>query len=515
MKPELIERLALWRGDMAQWCREVTSFIPDNWQEEGSDALCGKTTIKKRIAMKACKGPGKTAWLANSGLWFLSNFPFSKIVCTSITGDNLRDNLWAEFKKWMRNSPFLEQEFIWTKERIFHKDHPEEWWISARRWSKDADPEQQANALAGIHADYVLFILDEAGGIPDSVAAAAEGGLATGKFCRLVIAGNPTHTSGPLYRACTSETDLWWTKSITGDPRDPSRAPRVDLQWAEEQIRKYGRKSPYVMVNVLGIFPTGAIDTVLGMSDFEEAFARWYIVGGKSKPNVLGCDIARYGSDINAICHRTGDRVHQFFEWQGMDTDFTSNRIAELALDLEIDEIRVDDVGVGGGVTDNLKVKGFNVVGINVGESPVDDPESHLNLRSELYADLQEKFVNEEIRLAPEVREDTSLIAEGTTLKIRYTDRNKRGIEPKEIYKKRTKRSPNYLDALVLAFSDRVSAESVARCSAEQSQFRGALNPYTSFKRQQRKSTRLTSWTGSSGRRKPNIPRNLTDLLNS
>jgi hypothetical protein len=29
-----------------------------------------------------------------------------------------------------------------------------------------ADEDQQANTLAGLHADYILFILDESGGIP-------------------------------------------------------------------------------------------------------------------------------------------------------------------------------------------------------------------------------------------------------------------------------------------------------------------------------------------------------------
>ena len=244
----------------------------------------------------------------------------------------------------MRRSPWIDRAFAWTKERIVCKQHPEEWWISARKWSKDADPEQQANALAGIHADYVMFILDEAGGIPDSVAAAAEGGLATGKLVKLLIGGNPTHASGPLYRACTSERGLWWVKEISGDPLDPNRAPRVNLKWAQEQIHKYGRKSPYVMVNVLGQFPSGATDSVLSISQLEDAFARWGSPCAKS-PRVLGVDVARYGTDLTVVTSRLGDSVDRVWEWQGWSTQKSALRIAEIAGDLEYDEVRVDDIG--------------------------------------------------------------------------------------------------------------------------------------------------------------------------
>jgi hypothetical protein len=349
-----VTKILQWRRDCNLFAREAFGFISDPWQKEIFDAYSGLTTDQDRLCLKACKAPGKTAVEAIAGLHFVALHPFPKVVCTAITGDNLRDNLWAEFKKWMRRSKWMDKAFLWTKERIICKEYPEEWWISARKWSKDADPEQQANALAGIHAEYVMFILDEAGGIPDAVAAAAEGGLATGTLVKLLIGGNPTHAAGPLYRACTSERDLWWVKEITGDPDDPGRAPRVSLKWAREQIHKYGRKSPYVMVNVLGKFPTGATDCVLAIDWLEDAFTRY---GGPCdlSPRVLGVDVARYGSDLTVVTSRLGQRVDQVWEWSGESTQVTALRIKEIFFDLEYDEVRVDDVGVGGGVTDRLE----------------------------------------------------------------------------------------------------------------------------------------------------------------
>ena len=88
--------------------------------------------------------------------------------------------------------------------------------------------------------------------------AAAEAGLATdltGKKCKILMAGNPTHLEGPLYRASTSERDLWYLREITADPDDPMRTPRVSIQWAREKIAKYGKDNPWVLVNVFGKFP--------------------------------------------------------------------------------------------------------------------------------------------------------------------------------------------------------------------------------------------------------------------
>src|SRR5258707_14863759 len=125
--------------------------------------------------------------------------------------------------------------------------------MPARSWSKPADRAQQGSTLAGLHADNVLFILDESGGIPDSVMASAEAALSSCKEGHIVQAGNPTHLSGPLYRASKdrrSEGGRWLVIEITGDPDNPMRSPRVNADWAREQIKIYGRDNPWVAVNV-------------------------------------------------------------------------------------------------------------------------------------------------------------------------------------------------------------------------------------------------------------------------
>src|SRR5881392_854582 len=153
------DQLIAWWESPPRFVREVFGVTPDPWQDEVLAAF----PRHQRLAMKACKGPGKTAvqaWLA----WnFLATRSDPKIAATSITADNLADNLWAEMAKWQARSDMLKATFDWT---------------SGRSWSRSADGQQQGDTLAGLHADHVLFIIDESGGIPDAVMASAEAALA-------------------------------------------------------------------------------------------------------------------------------------------------------------------------------------------------------------------------------------------------------------------------------------------------------------------------------------------------
>lgn len=268
-----------WRVDPVAFVRENFHVEPDAWQLRVLRSAARSVKSAVRIAMKASKGVGKSAVLAWLMWWFFTTRLHPKIIATSITADNLKDGLWTELASWQQKSPLLAAIATWSAERIVSNDHPETWWMSARTWPKGADASQQANTLAGIHADNVMFVLDESGGIPDAVMAAAEAGLANaspanGREAILLQAGNPTHLEGPLYRACTSEKHLWDVIEISADPDDPMRSTRVTREWALDQIAKYGRDSAYVLVNVFGKFPPGSANALLGPDDVYAAMHR-------------------------------------------------------------------------------------------------------------------------------------------------------------------------------------------------------------------------------------------------
>lgn len=296
-------KIAFWRERPDVMVRDLFGAEPDPWQQE--DLIAFPTT--QRYAAKACKGPGKSTLLAWKGWNFLLTRPHPNCAAISITAANLKDGLWKEMAKWYQRSPLLQEMFAFHAERIYARGHKDTWFMSARSWAQSASAEQQANALAGFHADRLLYLVDESGGIPDAVMVAAEAALASGIECKIAQAGNPTHLEGPLYRACTKERDIWRVREITADPDDPLRTPRVSAEWARQMIKTHGRDNPWVLVNVFGRFPPSSLNALIGPDEVQDAIARHYPEEAyKSSAKVLGVDVALYGDDENVIAKRQG-----------------------------------------------------------------------------------------------------------------------------------------------------------------------------------------------------------------
>jgi len=440
-----------WKAHPDRFVREVLGVTPEPWQDEVLRAF----PTHQRLAMKACKGPGKTAvmaWLAWNFLLTRPDHP--KIAATSITGANLADNLWAEMAKWQHRADYLRDGFQWTKTRIFAKEAPETWWMSARPWPKSAAPEQQANTLAGLHADYVLFVLDEAGGIPDSVMAAAEAALSSCQEGHIILSGNPTHLSGPLYRACTSERRLWHVTEISADPDDPRRSQRVRPEWAREQIEKYGRDNPWVLVNVFGTFPPSSLNTLIGPDECRAATLRaWREEDVLLAPRVLGVDVARFGDDASVIFPRQGLIAHAPLRFRNIDGNQGAGAVARKWSDWDADAVFVDDTGGwGASWIDALKRLGRVPVGVGFARSPADP--RYANKRTEMYFEAVE-WIKAGGQLPPEP-DSSQLIAalSQTTYSFRG---DKLLLEPKELVKARLGYSPDDADAFALTFAEPVA----------------------------------------------------------
>ena len=97
-------RIQAWRQDPVKFAVDNFGIQPDDWQVDAMLALGGDYNPKRRLCMKACTGPGKSAPLAWMG-WhrlacFASKGEHPKGAALSITRDNLGDNDWAELSKW-------------------------------------------------------------------------------------------------------------------------------------------------------------------------------------------------------------------------------------------------------------------------------------------------------------------------------------------------------------------------------------------------------------------------------
>lgn len=448
------QRIREWRADPVKFVVDVFGVTPDAWQADALALLGGPAKPNRKLCMKACTGPGKSATLAWVGWHRLSCFAargeHPKGAALSITADNLKDNLWAELAKWRGRSEFLSEAFTWTKERIYANDHQETWFLSTRSFAKDADSEAIGRALSGLHSQFPFILLDETGEMPSAVGKAAQQ-IFTGSPVDALIAqaGNPTSTTGLLYESCSGG---WDEITITADPADPKRTPRVSVEHAQEMIDQYGRDNPWVMATILGKFPPGGFSSLIGIEDIERAQARHYMPEQYAgAPVILGVDVARQGDDQSVIARRQGVVLHPLRSMRIPDTMQVSAQVS-----LEFDAHRADGLfvdesgGYGAGVIDDLRRRYYTPIGVQFGGSPLDA--RFFDKRSEMLF-LACEWVKAGGALPPDPELKTELLA------LRYVyQRDKFRVIPKELIKKELGRSPDKADALALTFAYPVQA---------------------------------------------------------
>lgn len=444
MSPISQDGIRKWREHPVTMVRDLFNVEPDAWQRDTLEAF----PHSPRIAMKACKGPGKTACLAWIGWNFLLTRPHPMIGATSISGANLKANLWAELARWRARSQILINEFEQTKTEIFHRQFPQTWKIEARTWAADADDKQIGNALAGLHAEYVMWLADESGDYPSAILPTLEGIFAgLPKEAHIVQAGNPTRVEGPLYHACTTARNMWKVIEITADPDDPNRTPRVSIEHAREQIQQYGRDNPWVMINILGKFPPGSINALIGPDEIKASFARFYRqdeLRGFAK--VLGIDVAREGDDASVMFPRQGRQAFPPTVWRNIDSIQGAGAVARKIIDWEADGVFIDNTGgFGSGWIDQLRVLGQSPIPVVYSEKAVNP--RYANKRAEIYFSAVEW-----IKTGGALPECPELLAAMT--RTNYTfQKDRLLLEPKDAVKVKLGYSPDHADAFCQTFA--------------------------------------------------------------
>ncbi len=442
-----------WRQNPCKYVWDHFKVTPDKWQEQALMAFPSQDPDKIRISLQACAGPGKSTVMTWCGWNFLSCYaePGShpKGAAMSITAENLKNNMWSEFAKWQGRSAYLTEMFQWTSERIYCKQYPETWFISARSFPKTANADEQGRTLSGLHAEFVLYLIDESGDISPNVLKSAEQGLSTRpKFAKIMQAGNPTSHSGCLYAAANQLRHQWYIIRITGDPEDPNRSPRIDLQWAMEQIKTYGRDNSWVMAYILGQFPPGGINQLLGPDEVEAAMGRHLTEDMYSfSQKRLGVDVARFGDDRTVLFPRQGLAAFKPVEMRGARTDEIAARVLLAKANWQQEMEFVDGTGGwGAGVIDNLIQAKATPREVNFSGKAIDP--RYFNKRAEMWFEMAKW-----IRRGGALPKIPQLSRELTT--PTYTLQNgKFRMEEKDQIKKRLGFSPDLGDGLALTFAD-------------------------------------------------------------
>lgn len=200
-----------------------------------------------------------------------------------------------------------------------------------------------------INADAnLLFVIDEAPGVPDEVYTVAEGALSS-HGARLLMMGNPTRNQGYFANSHKQNRNNFTTFRFSC-----ADSPLVDPDYRARLVRQFGEGSNIVRVRADGEFPLTDNDSLISLELGELALQRDCFHPDDSRI-YLGVDVARFGSDRTALVLRQGRHVRDIRIYAKLDTMQTAGIVAAYCASNHVDTIFVDSNGVGAGVADRLR----------------------------------------------------------------------------------------------------------------------------------------------------------------
>jgi len=407
---EQLELFKSWYFDPDKFDRDIwpgAGNEPEKWQSEAS----GLIAKHDRVAIRSGHGVGKTAWLARRIIWWgLTRHPW-KIGCTAPSSGQMFDALWSELAKWHACMPnWAKQQFEWKAERFEWRGSPAVSYAVAKTARRET-PE----ALAGLHSENMLFIIDEAPGVDDIVFETARGAMST-KGSKTLMTGNPTRLSGYFFDAFNKNREHWATMKVSC--YDSSRTNHAEInQWKLE----YGEDSNFFRVRALGEFPDAEDGTIIPLYLVEAAVKR--DVEQIPSEEVWGLDVSGAGADLCALAKRRGNIMPEPVKvWRSDDTMVSVGKVAAEYRDAKIKPVQicVDSNGIGAGVAHRLAEQGLPVHCVNVSESHSSN-DRYLRLRDEMWERARDWFYGKDVRIP----DDPPFIGEISRIKWGLTSNGK------------------------------------------------------------------------------------------
>jgi hypothetical protein len=393
---------------------------------------------------------------------FMYCFSYPKILATANTGKQLNEVFWSELakvrgmaRKVDTKDPNclneLQANFEMQSEIMFAKlqnkeERGKRWFCSAVTINTKATAEQQGEALAGRHEDHMLFVIDEASGIPEAVFKPIEKTL-TGKLNLVFMIFNPTQNTGFAIRSHNEQRDKW--VCLHWDSRYSENVTKASIR----NLEMYGKDSPDYRIGVLGLPPLADSNALIPYEWIQRAIGREF--DNENDPIMTASDVGG-GGDKSVFCTRQGGVVVGFKTNNSKDTMAVADWVAE-SMDSDDAAVNfVDIIGLGRGVYDRLRQMNYNARPAD-SRNTADDPDRYYNKRAEIYWKLRKQFEEDLISIPPP--EDDRNAADPTVRLIRELGAiknelvgKKNKIGDKKEIRKAIGFSPDYADALMMTY---------------------------------------------------------------
>ena len=405
-----------WSGQEQFWIEygKILNAKIKKWNGAEMTAEEQRYARKMGISIMAGQGVGKGATISLCGLHYsmvLSGVGY-KGVCTAPAGPQLHSSLWPEFGAWLKRSEWLASIFEKTSDRIWLKEDKDRGTVSRiepRTVQPDANADKQKEVLAGVHAIGVLYLVDEASGVPEPVFEPIEGGL-TDPLSIVILIFNPTRRNGFALETQRKNRDMWiclhWDGEVLRAEKqaNPGRFPWFNEDVQLELARKYGADSDFYRVRVKGLPPNQSSNTLISYESVMDACDRRPVIL-PGDPLIIPVDVAGEGDNKSIVGTMRGPVLHRLKEFrQQTPTELGDAVAGHLKRELASMEpgmqhaIGVDVIGIGRGVHSHLtQVQQVSrCFAIDVSERPLDQSRFH-RLRDQVWWELREAFMDQKV----------------------------------------------------------------------------------------------------------------------
>jgi len=440
------------------------NYFITNQQREGllaiqklvEDKRKGEAQDKLGISIISGKGTGKDAWTTWVIFWFMFCFPNPKIPCVSVSADQLDKVLWSELSKWLNHSAIKEY-FVLQTDKLFRKDvkdnvRGKEWFAFKKAANPKNSPGEQVETLQGLHADYLLQVIDEGSGIMGPVYEALENNQ-TGRCNIMLLIFNPMHSKGYAVDTQYSKKHRWI--ALRWNAEESEIVNQNNVKRIEEDFG--GRESNPYRMNVLGLPPLVDVNALIDWDWVLAAIGRpMELLPSTSMIMAVDCGA---GGDKSIIAKRRGGKVYPFKRNNTSDSVELANWIGNDIDNESPDCVRVDTIGIGWAIEGILREKKGGIIEAADCRRTADEPERFSNKRAEMYWSLREQFEKGIISIPG----DQDLLNQLAATKYEITQSGLIKIIEKKKIKQELGHSPDELDAMAMLYfyPDRMTSKKV------------------------------------------------------
>lgn len=442
------------------------SWVLDEWQIKLLQAFAdvvrkkrGLPTVENHaglpwLSVVAMHGPGKTHTAALFSHLFNFCFP-GRIIVTGPKFTQLKTRFMPAFRKVLHRSQPWYRTLVKDGERHVK-------WCDNKDWCLLLETATKPENLAGHHERFMLVIVEEATGVPESLWPVVFGALSSGEIVMLLMISNPTKRTGTFAKSHLSATE---SRDYYRMQIKLSETRRVRPEWVEQMRRKYGENSPIYKIRVLGEFASDDAFQLVSTEWITAASLRQFEGDGSLPRLRVSVDVADGGEDETVVTVAKHFDSHvlllkqRTFSFDMARAQIDAADAAERMFiafggDKDNDDFVVDSLGVGSGCAGELYDRGYKVIRYK-GGAESDNTKKWRNRRTQSYLVARDAFRDGLITFADDaIDEPEELEAQLCSVKRKIVGDDKiEDLVTREEMRREGIKSPDRADSLVMQYA--------------------------------------------------------------